>query len=315
MLSNGTCYGCGRRVRLSTAIQPPRCPACRLSSLSSVPETRPCLRCFVSILASSPNSRCVRCEASLSSNQSYALCYDCQVPFPARPGVMRCLDCRLRRSNVVQRPINFHHSHGIAFDPTLNSFQPPSTPTNPPQLKRRRSTHPGPPHSTPAPVAAESEKQSSVIEPAVGFLLQEHESRVFASSLFPPDISNSNIRLSIARFEKEMTVASRDVPCSSCGMLIPSTDTRRVLDEDPVLGPLEGLLDRCGYIDGFWNLCSGCYAALLRGSAPKFSAENKINVILCQHYPAEELIKERIFTLKLWLQNCISNGKTICSSL
>jgi hypothetical protein len=171
MLSNRTCYGCGRRVRLSTAIQPPICPACRLSSISSVPETRPCLRCFVLILASSPNSRCVRCEASLSSNQSYSLCYDCQIPFPARPGVMRCLDCRLRRSNVVQRPMNYHHSHGVSFDPTLNSFSPPSTPTNPPRLKRRRSIYLGLPRSTSALVTAEYEKQSSVIDRVVGFLL------------------------------------------------------------------------------------------------------------------------------------------------
>lgn len=82
-----------------------------------------------------------------------------------------------------------------------------------------------------------------------------------------------------------MALTSRELPCSSCGTLIPTTDIRQVLDKDSLLRPLEGFLDRCGHIDGFRNLCSGCHAALLRGSAPKFSAENKINVTLCQHYP------------------------------
>jgi hypothetical protein len=60
---------------------------------------------------------------------------------------------------------------------------------------------------------------------------------------------------------------------------------RQISDEDPVLRPLEGFLDLYGYTHGFWNLCPGCNAALLRGSAPKFSAMNKINVTLCQNYP------------------------------
>ena len=89
----------------------------------------------------------------------------------------------------------------------------------------------------------------------------------------------------MARFEKEMSVASRDIACCSYSMLTPSTDARQILDEDPVIRPLEGVLDLCGCTDGFWNLCPACYAALLRGLAPKFSAVNKINVTLCQNYP------------------------------
>jgi hypothetical protein len=49
---------------------------------------------------------------------------------------------------------------------------------------------------------------------------------------------------------------------------------------------LEGFLDSCGCNDGFWNLCSICHAALLRGSFPKFSGKNNMNVTLCQYYPA-----------------------------
>lgn len=82
-----------------------------------------------------------------------------------------------------------------------------------------------------------------------------------------------------------MTVVGRDIACCSCGTLVPDTNARRVLDEVPILRPLMAFLDICGYIDNFWNLCPGCHAALLRGSAPKFSGVNKINVTLCQHYP------------------------------
>ncbi|KAJ5367173.1 hypothetical protein N7541_001114 [Penicillium brevicompactum] len=126
----------------------------------------------------------------------------------------------------------------------MNSFEQPNTPTNLPQRKRRRSRPQALPPPTPASDAVETEDTSFVMNRAVNFLLQEHGSRVAASSLFPPEISPSHIRL-----------------------------------------PLEGFLDRCGHIDGFWNLCSGYHAALLRGSAPKFSAENKVNVTMCQHYP------------------------------
>lgn len=82
-----------------------------------------------------------------------------------------------------------------------------------------------------------------------------------------------------------MTLASGDSACSSCGKLVHNTDIRRFLDGDPLLRPLEGVLDSCGRSDGFWNLCSLCHAALLRGSVPKFSAKNNVNVTLCQHYP------------------------------
>ena len=123
MLSNRPCYDCGRQVRLSATIQPPRCPACRLSFLSPMLETRPCLRCYVPILISSSGVRCARCEAVLSLDVSYSPYYDCRIPFPARPSVMRCFNCRSRRTNVVQRPVNFRLSYGTSFDLTMNSFE------------------------------------------------------------------------------------------------------------------------------------------------------------------------------------------------
>ena len=104
MLSNRACYDCGRQVRLSTTIHPPRCPACRLARLPPVVETRPCLRCYVPIPAHSSNIRCAGCEVAPPLTPSYSPCYDCRNPFPARAGVMRCLDCRSRRSTTVQPP-------------------------------------------------------------------------------------------------------------------------------------------------------------------------------------------------------------------
>jgi hypothetical protein len=127
---------------------------------------------------------------------------------------------------------------------------------------------------------------SFIINQGVSFLRQEYESRVHASHVFPPQISPSHIRLSVARFEKDMAIASRDATCSSCGKLVPSHDIRQFLDRDPLLRPLEGFLDTCGRSNGFWNLCSMCHAALLRGSVPKFSAKNNVNITLCQDYPS-----------------------------
>lgn len=105
-----------------------------------------------------------------------------------------------------------------------------------------------------------------------------------ASRMFPPQISQPHIRLSVARFENDMALASRDNTCSSCGKLVPSTDIRRFLDEGFLLRPLEGFLDACGCNDGFWNLCSIYHTALLRGSIPKFSGKNNVNITPCQHY-------------------------------
>lgn len=48
---------------------------------------------------------------------------------------------------------------------------------------------------------------------------------------------------------------------------------------------LEDFLDDCGIHGNLCDICSICHAALLRGTVPKFSAGNQINVTLCQHYP------------------------------
>lgn len=276
MLTLRLCNGCGRRVRLSTTIQPPRCPVCRLSNLPSVLETRLCLGCELPIPTHCPDLRCTNCLSAVSSAPNYSPCFDCGNSFPARAGVVRCLTCRSRRS-AARPPINFGPIFSTLFNPAANSFQ------RLPQRKRHRL-------DTQIPESSNLEittacDASFVIDRGVRFLRQEHEFRVHASEAFPSPISQSHIRLSVARFEKTLELASRDLVCAACGKLVPSTDVRRILHSDPILYPLERLLDDCGWCEGYWNLCSLCHAALLRGSPPKFSAKNNVNVTLCQHYP------------------------------
>ncbi|KUL82104.1 hypothetical protein ZTR_10073 [Talaromyces verruculosus] len=83
-----------------------------------------------------------------------------------------------------------------------------------------------------------------------------------------------------------VTSAGEDTVCCSCGRLVPLGDVRQLLDEDPILQPLQGRLDNCGRRDGLWTVCSSCYSALFRRSIPKFSALNRVNVTLCKHYPS-----------------------------
>jgi hypothetical protein len=62
MLTVRSCNDCGRRVRLSSSIQPPKCPACRLPDLRPITDTRTCLRCQVLIPTEAPNPLCVNCQ-------------------------------------------------------------------------------------------------------------------------------------------------------------------------------------------------------------------------------------------------------------
>lgn len=275
MLSNQICSGCSRQVRLTTAIQSPRCPAYRFSLLPPIPETRSCLHCHIPIPADSPTIRCVCCKATRYPEPCYTPCYDYQVPFLVRLEVMQYPSCRLRRLNMVQHPSDFRQTTDVSFNPTLNSFQSISAPIQTPQPKRRK-------YLPPAPII---ERQPSVLNRTVAFLFQKHESRMTASDLFPPDVSTSLVRRSIARFEKEIGIASRDIAYYSYSMLTSFANAHQILDKNPVLQLLEGFLDLCGYTNSFWNLYLGYNTALLHGSAPKFSTVNKVNVTLYQNYP------------------------------
>lgn len=117
LLTRRPCHDCGREVRLSTSIQPPRCPACRLAQFPPPPEIWPCLSCRVPLPADSPNPRCSNCQPS---DASYLGCGNL---FPARPGVTRCFGCRPRPSRATQAPTNFRNLFNTTFNLFINSLQ------------------------------------------------------------------------------------------------------------------------------------------------------------------------------------------------
>lgn len=360
MLVHRSCHDCGRRVRLSTTIEPPRCPACRLASLPPLVETRTCLGCRVPIPALSYNLRCALCQTRPSSQPlllDVRPCYDCGTPFHARTGVIRCFDCRSRRSTVVQAPVDYGHLRTTTFDPFVNSFQRlhdagesvlergshlrPLAPVPQPQLTLPQSFdlpntdhHPAPPPldprteprtqrfvlpagplpvpvlqqsllSQPTLLAVEKRRNSTLLRPAVKkqrtidsrtfqdnlnralcFLGDELETRAVASDAFPPEISSSHIRASVARYEDFISAAAKRSVCCSCGKFVPNPNVHQVDNEDPLLLPLKGLLDTCGRHNNIWDVCSSCHTSLNRHMIPKFSAKNMVNVTLCQDYPS-----------------------------
>jgi hypothetical protein len=282
MLTVRSCNDCGRRVRLSSSIQPPKCPACRLPDLRPITDSRPCLRCQVPIPTGDPNPLCVNCQYAPTS------CLYCQSDLVHRRGVTYCSICSSGRRTIVLPAVDFGPIYSTSFDPSVNSFQSPSAP----QRKRQRLNLPS---IEPSLVRVGSPpRESYLVNQALGFLGHEYDSRAHASLVFPAPVTDSQIRLSVARFETELAIAAMDTICSSCGRLVYTTETRRVFANDPLLLTLKDDLDSCGWSDGCWNICSLCYAALLRGSVPKFSMRNKINVTLCQHYP--DVLKDLTLT-------------------
>jgi hypothetical protein len=146
--------------------------------------------------------------------------------------------------------------------------------------------------SNPPPLRPTVKRQGTVAQPsfqgsldrALSFLRDELEGRAVASDAFPPEISCSHIRTSIARYEAEISAAAKRRVCCSCGKFVPITDTYHVDIEDPLLLPLEGTLDSCGRHGDTCDLCSSCHNSLNRDVIPKFSAKNLVNVTLCQNF-------------------------------
>jgi DNA-directed RNA polymerase subunit RPC12/RpoP len=127
MLARRSCHDCGRQVRLSITIEPPRCPACRLAYLPPLVETRPCLGCSVPIPVNSQDLHCGHCRTRPSPQPllNNRPCYDCGTPFLARTRIIRCFDCRSRRSTIMQAPVDYDRLRTTTFDPFVNSFQRP----------------------------------------------------------------------------------------------------------------------------------------------------------------------------------------------
>jgi hypothetical protein len=119
------------------------------------------------------------------------------------------------------------------------------------------------------------------------FLLEnEFKLREAASQAFPPEISSSHIRTSVRKYQDELSAAPKKSVCCCCGKFVATVDIYRIDDADHSLLPLQGSLDNCGRHENTWNFCVWCHSALSRGNVPKLSANNLINVTMCQHYPA-----------------------------
>lgn len=159
--------------------------------------------------------------------------------------------------------------------------------------------------SQPSPVNGEKRSNPAILQPtakrqrtlqletskdnlneALCLLREELEARAVASDSFPPEISCSHIRASVTRYEDEIFAASKKGICCSCGKFVPDASIYHVFNDDPLLLPLEGILDTCGRHGDTWDLCSPCYVSLNRDMIPKFSAKNLVNVTLCQDYPS-----------------------------
>ena len=131
---------------------------------------------------------------------------------------------------------------------------------------------------------------AEALDRAIQLLEDEFEHREAASQEFPPDISASHIRVSIGKYEDEMSAASKTSVCCSCGQLVPTTDIHRIKNSSDTIDCLRDCLDNCGRHEDdnedYWQFCSQCNAALRKGNVPKFSAKNSVNVTMCQDYPS-----------------------------
>jgi hypothetical protein len=121
---------------------------------------------------------------------------------------------------------------------------------------------------------------------ALKLLRDDLESRESASADFPPVISKAQIRASITRFQLLTDDTSQQGVCSSCGRLVPVPELVEMEDADPLLQPMAGHLDYCGRHESEWDVCLTCLKSLSQNALPKFSALNRVNMTMCQNYPA-----------------------------
>lgn len=121
---------------------------------------------------------------------------------------------------------------------------------------------------------------------ALELLRDDLESRKSASADFPPVLSKAQIRASIARFQHLIDDASRQGICLSCGRLVPVLEMVEIEDSDPLLQPMAGHLDSCGRHENEWDVCLTCLKSLSQNALPKLSALNRVNMTICQNYPA-----------------------------
>jgi hypothetical protein len=133
-----------------------------------------------------------------------------------------------------------------SFDPSFNSFQLPTARKQkslPKQVPQKRTCHSLPlSPRTNRQRTTDLERVQQVIHQALAFLRDEYETHLHASNVFPPEISPSHIRASVASYENEIFAATQRAICCSCGKLVRVADLYQLLDEDPLIQILEGCL-------------------------------------------------------------------------
>jgi hypothetical protein len=164
-------------------------------------------------------------------------------------------------------------NHPPNVNPFYN-FQFPSNPSSPSMLRNVKKQK-----------TCEGTATSEGVKLAVNLLEDEFRLREIASQEFPPDIPSTHIRSSVSKYENEMSAASQRSICCSCGKFF-AGHIYQIDNEDNFIQTHQDNLDRCGYHENAWIFCNLCYAAIKRNNPPKFSAENSINVTMCQHYPS-----------------------------
>lgn len=252
-----------------------------------------CLFCLRCVYYTAPATVQVALLPSMSPHQRF--CPDCGTTIGERPPrLIRCADCRLARYRTLHSgSLRQHPVSPVDFDPFRNSIIPTSTiPQGQSSIIDLPSSGKRPANQLLCPRAKrpalfQHDNAQGILHQAIEFLRLEHGERVAASNAFPPEIPPSRIRESLASYEEEIAAASKTSACCSCGRLVCVADIYQVGNRDSLLRPLEGSLDHCGRHGDKWDLCSSCHAALMRGTIPKFSATNLVNVTLCQHYPDE----------------------------
>jgi hypothetical protein len=94
-----------------------------------------------------------------------------------------------------------------------------------------------------------------VVYQALKFLRDDLESRLSVSAAFPPVLSESQIRASVARYQIYIETASQQGVCSSYRTFVPVSEIVEIENGDPLLRSLAGYLDYRGKYDDEWDVC------------------------------------------------------------
>src|SRR5579871_2085031 len=124
------------------------------------------------------------------------------------------------------------------FDPFQNSILP-SKPVPPLELPSKRRYPLLANLKIKQQRTAEDTRALEAIKFALGLLEDEFKQRETASQEFPPEISSSQIRASIGKYENEMSTALEKSVCCSCGRFVATADIYQIDDSDDIILSLQ----------------------------------------------------------------------------